>query len=367
MASAVTPRAARQFFQPGDDGLLRAGAGRAPITPPVGFKICGPEFAAAKSTGVDDDLLVRVLLFEAEGRRVAICSLELWGLTPALQLKIRTAVAGSAETHAPFVWVTCTGNGISPPTWSGSPESESYANYLAYLPEVCGGAAAQASQSMSPAGLGVNTAQLTGITTGVSGAGAEADEAVTVASVTTAGGEGIAQLFSFSCPATIRGDDGRWTGDFPAYASWALEQAGGGVVAFARGSDADVRPYNWYRGNESRSHMERGAADVQALGLLLATQVSVAAGNIDYRRNVSAEISSDDEKGVRVLRVGELVCVGVDRPQPAVFARHLRKAMPRSAVMISTNVAGHQAETGEELEIDLELDTLEIARAAGAK
>ena len=334
-----------------DDGMLRAGAGRAPITPPAGFDICGPEFSPRSSTSVDDDLLARVLLLSAEGRRVAICSLDVWGIAPALQAEIRKSVASAASTHAPFVWITCTGNGTSPPTWLGVPELDRYRNYLSYLPELCGGAAVLASQSMKPAAIGVNSAQLTGVTTGVAGAGAEADDAVTIASVTTANGDGIAQLFSFSCPATIRGNDGHWTGDFPAYASWALEQAGGGSVAFARGSDADVRPYNWFRGNSSRSHTERGPADVQAIGLLLATQVSVAANQIELRRNVSAETAADDDKGVRVLRVGDLVCIGVDRPQPAIFARHLRKAMPRSKVIVSTNVAGMDSHAGEELDV----------------
>lgn len=352
---------------PNPDGLLRAGAGRAPITPPAGFEIANPEFGPVTSTGVDDDLLVRVLLLDAEGRRVAICSLDVWGIDPSLQVAIRNSVAEAASTHAPFVWLTCTGNGTSPPTWSGAGDIDRYNSYLSYLPELCGGAAVQASQSMTSAAIGVNAAQLTGVTTGVSGAGAEADDAITIASVTTAGAEAIAQMYSFSCPAVIRGDDGRWTGDFPAYANWALEQAGGGTVAFARGSDADVRPYNWYRGNESRTHTDRGAPDVQAIGLLLATQVSVSARQIEHRRNVSAETAANDELGVRVLRVGDLVCIGVDRPQPAVFARHLRKAMPRSKVIVSSNVAGMNPEHGEELDVDLELDTLQVARAAGAK
>lgn len=361
------PAEASPHVSTGGDGLLRAGAGRAPITPPVGFNVCGPEFKPTISTGVDDDLLVRVLLFEAEGRRVAICSLDVWGLSPELQYQIRSAVANSAGTHAPFVWLTCTGNGTTPPTWADAPENPEYKNYLAYLPEVCGGAAAHAANTMQPAAIGVNSGQLTDVTTGIGGAGEEADDAVNVCSVTTAQGEGLAQLFSFSCPAVIRGNDGRWTGDFPAYASWALEQAGGGVVAFARGSDADARPYNWYRGNENRSHASRNMQDVQALGLLLATQASTVAGNIEYRRNVSAETSDDDEKGVRVLRIGDLACIGVDRPQPSIFARHLRKAMPRSRVIVSTNIAGLPPETGEELDVDLELDTLEIARAAGVQ
>ena len=353
--------------RPANDGLLRAGAGRVPITPPAGFEVCNPEFDPKTSSGIDDDLLARVMVMEAEGRRVAVCVLDVWGVDAALQKRIRQSVAEAAGTHAPLVWVTCSGNATSPPTWTGSPATERYKNYLAYLPELCSGAAVQARESMGPAAIGSNAAQLTDVTTGVAGRGAEADTAVTIASVMTATGDGVGQLFSFSCPAMVRGDHGRWTGDFPAYASWALEQAGGGTVAFARGSDADVRPYNWYRGNTSRTHLERAAPDVQAIGLLLATQASFAARNIEYRRNISCETSADDERGVRVLRAGDLVCVGVDRPQPAVFARHLRKALPRSRVIVSTNVAGMNPEQGEELDVALQLDTLEIVRAAGAK
>ncbi len=360
------PEEASPPAQTGSDGLLRAAAGRAPITPPVGFDICSPEFGSKASTGVDDDLLVRVLLFETEGRRVAICSLDVWGISPDLQAEIRNTVAASAGTHAPFVWVTCTGNGTTPPTWSKA-AVDAYENYLAYLPQLCGGAAAHAASNLQPAAMGVNVGQLTDVTTGIVGPGEEADNAVNVCSVTTAQGDGIAQIFSFSCPAVIRGNDGHWTGDFPAYASWALEQAGGGVVAFARGSDADVMPYNWYRGNKNRTHLTRGPQDVQALGLLLATQTSTVAQKIEYRRNVSAETAADDRRGVRVLRIGDLACIGVDQPQPAIFARHLRKAMPRHRVIVSTNVAGLPPEPGEELDVDLELDTLEIARSAGVQ
>jgi hypothetical protein len=307
------------------------------------------------------------MVLEAEGRRVAICVLDTWGVSPALQKRIRESVATAAGAHAPLVWVTCSGNATSPPTWAGAPSAQQYANYLSYLPELCSGAAVQARESIGPAAIGANSAQLTDVTTGVSGPGAEADTAVTIASISTAMGDSVGQLFSFSCPAVVRGDDGRWTGDFPAYASWALEQAGGGTVAFARGSDADVRPYNWYRGNKSRTHLDRAAQDVQAIGLLLATQASSAARNIEYRRNVSCETSADDDMGVRVLRVGDIVCVGVDRPQPAVFARHLRRALPRSKVIVSTNVAGMDPSRGEEMDVALQLDTLEIVRAAGAK
>ena len=117
------------------DGLLRAGAGRVTITPPVGFDIHSPEFPPTRSTGADDDLLARVIVFDTEGRRVVICSIDAWGLRPDLQTAIRQAIANAAGTHAPFVWLTCTGNGTSIPGWGDADLPDQYRNYLAYLPE----------------------------------------------------------------------------------------------------------------------------------------------------------------------------------------------------------------------------------------
>lgn len=347
--------------------LLHAGAGRALITPPAGFPVSGPEHGPTETSGVDDDLLARVITLEAEGRRSVICSIDTWGLSPELRSAVRQSVARGADTLEAFTWVTVSGNGSCPPTWSEADRPDSYKRYLSYLPELCGGAAVQARETMEPAALGVSTAQLTDVMTGVAGKGAEADTAVNVASIAAESGDGLAQLVSFSCPGIIRGDDGRWTADFPGYSAWALEQAGGGTVAFARGADSDVRPYDWYEGNTMPTHMNRNASDVQALGLLLATQVAMATRQVDYRRNISIESSISDDGGIHVLRVGPLVLIAVDRPQPSMFARHLRRGIPRSTVIVSANVSGHPLDSSIELDVDLELTALETARAAGAK
>ena len=348
-------------------GLLRAGAGRAPVTPPAGFPIFSPESAPHASTGVDDDLLARVVLFEAEGRRAVVCSLDAWGIEPDLHAAIRHAAAKAAGTQDTFSWLTVSGNGTSPATWEGTTKEKRYERYLAYLPDLVSGAAAQAKDTLQPAALGGVSAQLPDVTTGVAGRGVEADSAVNIAAVSTESGDGLGLVVSYSCPAIVRGPHGRWTADYPGYTSWALEQAGWGLVAFARGSDADVRPYDWFAGNPSPSHQQRGPADVQALGLLLATQASTALRQVEYRRNVSIEAVRDDSGEIHVLRVGGIVFVSVLRPQPAVFARHLRRAIPRSTVIVSTNVAGHLLSSSVELDVDLELTALETARAAGAK
>ena len=349
------------------DGLLLAGTGRALITPPAGFAIYSPEFGPRPSTGIDDDLLAKVLLFEAEGRRAALCTLDVWGISAQLCSDIANAVASAVKTYSSLVWVTCTGNGASPPLWEGASADRRYGPYMSYLTDLCGGAGVQARESLGRGAIGVSSTALTDVTTGAGGKGHEADSAVNIASVVDQESGPVAQLLSFSCPAIIRGDEGRWTSDFPGYASWALERAGSGLVMFARGSDADVMPYDWYDGNDSPSHREREAVDVQALGLLLATQVAAATRQVETRRNVSIETAADDEKGIHVLRTGPLVCISVARPQPAVFARHLRRAMPRSTAIVSTNVSGLPPGQGRELDVDLELTTLEVARAAGAR
>ena len=63
-----------------EPNLFQAGAGKVVITPPVGFVIGGPEHPERVSTGIADDLLARVIVLESQGNRIAIISLDVWGL-----------------------------------------------------------------------------------------------------------------------------------------------------------------------------------------------------------------------------------------------------------------------------------------------
>lgn len=320
-----------------DPGLFRAGAGRVVITPPVGFVIDGPEHGPRESTGVTDDLLARVVILESAGTRVALVSLDVWGLTGGLADSIKSAVAESAEIGNNFVWLTITGNGTSPPLWRDDP---AYTQYVAFLPQQIAGAAAVATASLEPASMGSIGTLLPDVSTFIEGPGRPGNPALFVLSIDRADGSGIARVVNFACPATIACPTTLWTADYPGYASWALEQNGGGPALFSQAPSYDIRPFDWWDGNEKPTHAARKAEDVQALGLLLATQAASGAASTTQRRNAVVAVEYDDVAGIHAMRIGDAYFLSTDKPQPNKFARRFRRELSHSNIFVAANRSG---------------------------
>ncbi len=320
-----------------DPGLFRAGAGRVVITPPVGFIIGGPEHSERASTGVLDDLLARVVVLESRGTRVVLVSLDVWGIAADLVRAIKSVAGKAAEVGGNSVWVMASGNATSPPLWRDDPQ---YANYSAYLPEQVAGAVRVATGSLEPASMGSTGTLLPDISTFTEGPGRPGNAALFVLAINRSDGSGIARLVNFACPASIIGASDQWTADYPGYASWALEQNGGGITLFSQAPSHDIRPYDWWDDNPEPSHPERVPHDVHALGLLLATQAANGAADTTQRRNVEIAIRTDDEAGIQVMRIGDAYFVSTDKPQPNKFARRFRRDLPHSNTFISANLSG---------------------------
>ena len=96
-----------------EPSLFQAGTGKVVITPPIGFVIDGPEHAECVSTGIADDLLVRVIVLESQGSRVALISLDFWGIAESIVDAIKLAVSVSTAIDENSIWLTNTGNGLS--------------------------------------------------------------------------------------------------------------------------------------------------------------------------------------------------------------------------------------------------------------
>ena len=75
------------------DNLLHVGVSQSPITPPTGFTISGPEFPDRRSTGIDDDLLVRCITLTSYAETAAIVSLDAWGISEVLRNQIAEAIS----------------------------------------------------------------------------------------------------------------------------------------------------------------------------------------------------------------------------------------------------------------------------------
>ncbi|MCZ6538551.1 MAG: hypothetical protein O6922_01825 [Chloroflexi bacterium] len=320
-----------------DPGLFRAGAGRVVITPPVGFIIDGPEHGPRESTGVTDDLLARVIIIESAGTRVALVSLDVWGISDGLSDLIKAATGAAAGIGSDFVWLMVTGNGTSPPLWRDDPE---YAHYAAYLPQQIAGAAKVAIAALEPASMGSTGTLLPDVSTFIEGPGRPGNPALFVLAIDRADGSGIARLVNFACPATITGPTTKWTADYPGYASWALEQNGGGPALFSQAPSHDIRPFDWWDGNDDPTHADRKPEDVQAMGLLLATQAASGAANTTQRRNVEVAVQNDDVSGIHAMRIGDAYFLSTNRPQPNKLARRLRRELPHSNMFVAANLSG---------------------------
>lgn len=343
--------------------LLRAGAARTVITPPAGHAIHGPEHEPFRSVGVRDDLLARALVLSTGDESAVVITLDVWGLAPALVQSICEQTAKAVKCDPRLVWVSCTGNATGPNLWA---RDEEYVRYSAYLPELCAGAAASAFQAMGPAGIGGAVARVPGVSTNVAGRGHDADQAVAVVSVIGENDRPIARVVSFACPASVSSADGAWTADWPGYAAWALDQSAGGITLFSRGADGDIRPFDWWSGNPSPTHAERLVSDVQALGLLIATQAAQAAARAQMKRNVTIGWGADPAAGLRALRVGDAVFISSESPQPSTLTSRLRGSLARATVIMSANIRGDPFGPPPGLDESFLSAASGVARSAGA-
>ncbi|MYF80069.1 MAG: hypothetical protein F4180_09630, partial [Chloroflexi bacterium] len=143
------------------DNLLHVGVSQAPITPPIGFTIAGPEFPDRSARAIDDDLAVRCIIFKSYDTTAALVSLDVHGIADWLKILISQAIAKSTCIPRNNITVLTTGNGISPPLWRDENDlPDQYRNYVAYLPDIIAGTTLDAAQSLEPAAVGTVTAAL---------------------------------------------------------------------------------------------------------------------------------------------------------------------------------------------------------------
>ena len=236
------------------DNLLHVGVSQAPITPPIGFTISGPEFPDRPARSIDDDLAVRCVVLKSYGETAAIVSLDAYGIADWLKGLIAQAITESTGIPRRNIIVLTTGNGTSPPLWRNKVDlPHQYRNYAAYLPDIVAGTALDAATSLEPAAVGTVTAALPNLSCFAASPDDEAleteREMLQLTAIQTAEGRTACLLYNFACPATIVGNTTAWTADFPGIASSALEEAGADAAIFIQGAAYDIRPFDWSDGN----------------------------------------------------------------------------------------------------------------------
>src|SRR4051794_21390156 len=84
---------------PASAGTLRAGAGRADITPPTGYFMLGWARGDARITGQNTRLYARAVVLERDGRKVALVSMDVNAVPGGMVQQAAGKVAGLGYTE----------------------------------------------------------------------------------------------------------------------------------------------------------------------------------------------------------------------------------------------------------------------------
>lgn len=224
--------------------MLRAGTGRAVITPRLPVVLAGYGDRTEPADRVHDDLEVRVLVLDDGSSRVALATFDLLAMTADIAGPVRERLAVELGCRPDAVITSCTHTHAGPSTLSGAevigwPVPERYPDLLAAQ---AGSAAAAAVDALvevearfarGPLGAGV----------AVDRRGHPHAPTLAVLDLVDRGGGVVASVANFGIHPTVSGPANRsvttdWVGPFRS----ALEARRGGTALFLQGCQGDVNP-----------------------------------------------------------------------------------------------------------------------------
>ena len=236
---------------------LRAAAVKVEITPPAGIQLWGFSNRKSPATGMLDPLYARVLVLEADGKRLALVSVDLGrpfgpssldSLRKATHNDVSYLVLAATHTHSAPAVLDEYPNG--PPEW----ETTALRKIATAIAEACKHLSnAQIGTGYGTAFIGHNRLRvnpdgtvswfernLTRVPT------APADGTVSVLRIDDVNDQPIAILVNYACHPVVFGSDNlRYSADFPAVTIMTVEDAFAGqpVGFFLQGAPGDINPY----------------------------------------------------------------------------------------------------------------------------
>lgn len=238
-------------------GSLKAAVGKIDITPPPGIRLWGYSDRKSPATGTLDRLYARVLVLEANGRSLALVSVDLgrpFGPSSLERLRNSTSKDVSflilAATHTHSAPVVQDEYSDGPPAWE-SLALEKIAKTIAEARKHLTNAQIGAGYGTAFIGhnrLRVNSdgtvswfeRNLTELPT------APVDGTVSVLRIDSTDGQPLAILVNYACHPVIFGSDNlQYSADFPAVMTKTVESAFGGkpLCMFLQGAPGDINPY----------------------------------------------------------------------------------------------------------------------------
>jgi neutral ceramidase len=268
---------------------MRAGFGKACITPPLGTRLSGfgRRDREKGCEGVDDDLYVRVLVLEHEGVRLVLASFDLLFFVRPLADRLTAALArlAGADPAAVLLNTSHTHAGPCVDTWAANAAVPPDLTYWAQVEAAVERAARDAVDGLKDvrlkAGAGVTTVPVSrrrpdgkgGVEWRPYPAGAICSH-LPVLALETDCGRLLCLVYSISChPSTIHG--WRVSADYPGAAARLLESEFGAPVLFLQGAGGDTKACVITDGHDGVGPAWRSGTsqDVAAAGRLAAEEV----------------------------------------------------------------------------------------------
>jgi len=280
------------------ENTLRAGVGRATITPPIGVDLMGYSRRSQPSVGIHMDLYVTALVASAHGETVAILDCDLIYLHPPLVDEIRDSVAAFLETQRSHILVGCSHSHSAPtssPVKIGGeqdrvrPEERAY---IQMLPHLFLSAVKEAKARLEPArikaGMGhmefsVNRREKLPDGRVVLGLnpGGPADYAVGVVRIDSQDGRPLAAVVNYTCHPIFIGSVSRLISpDYPGPMRRTVERETGATCLFLQGATGNMNP---------RSPMHPDVSESERAGTLLGLEASKVFLDLDTRTTVERE------------------------------------------------------------------------------
>jgi hypothetical protein len=274
-------------------GVLRAGVGKADITPPTGTPLAGYGARAAKpSTGVHDPCEARALVIDNGAVRLAFVAVDHLGFDHGMVQRIRATASGATRITADHIFV------MSSHTHSGGGAFmemlPAVANILAgkfdpkirsFYEQRTAEALIVADKNLKPARISFGAGEARGISRFRSTwpPNGPIDPEVGVIRVdSVATGKPLAVLMNFAAHPTVLGANNMtFSADYVGYARRAVERMIGGEVLaiFANGAQGTVAP-RAFLGDDQWERAENVgtilAAEVFKVVLMIKPQDSVA-------------------------------------------------------------------------------------------
>jgi neutral ceramidase len=270
--------------------MMRAGFGRACITPPLETRLSG--FGRRDNErgceGIDDDLFVRVLVLEREGVRLVLAGFDLLFFVRPLADRLTAALAGAtgAAPAAILLNTSHTHAGPCVDTWSGNAAVPPDLPYWAQVEAAALRAAGEAVESMKPARLkaGAGVTSLPVSRRRPDGRGGvewrpypdgTVCHHLPVLGVEAECGKLLALVFSIAChPSTLHG--WRVSADYPGVACNLLEARFGAPALFLQGAGGDTKACVITDGHDGAGPTWRQGTflDVAGAGRLAADEVA---------------------------------------------------------------------------------------------